>query len=384
MQVLVSPTRADIDRQHAKLQWLDIGVISWKNLLSLPRFRVVSWALLMISSIPIHLLANSAIFEVQYINSHFTKAAATSVFVYGNSTTSTSTSTALFPRGIQSCSSIGSGSYESHMAESRDLGPDVETIWPTNAKWETISRDECSSAYASCGNSRKYRSIILVVDWKCDKSSENTTFSRCVYSPCSVQATASAGNEFGCTSTCTAPFILDRQPIYDYIRNNSVEWPVSLPSAACNRGTNEGDSIFEAQSCLVQRAEDKCKIGISKAILIIVVCCVAVKTGLCYFILIYMSGDKPLVTLGDAVESFLVHPDPVTAAYSGLEFWEAEKLRQPFNAPSFYTVNLWKDKAKRQLRLLTLRTQILIGLSGLAVLVAGIEVVVWAWSARGM
>ena len=55
-QLLSAPTREDIDKAHAKRRWLDIGVPSVRNLSLIPRWRVILWALLFLSSIPFHLL----------------------------------------------------------------------------------------------------------------------------------------------------------------------------------------------------------------------------------------------------------------------------------------------------------------------------------------
>lgn len=67
MQLQAAPTRADIDRAHQARsheenrahqegQWLDIGVPSLRNLRYISAWRRVAWALLAISSIPIHLM----------------------------------------------------------------------------------------------------------------------------------------------------------------------------------------------------------------------------------------------------------------------------------------------------------------------------------------
>jgi hypothetical protein len=56
MQVLCSPTRSDIDAMHAKGLWLDVGLLSLRNLRYLPRGRVALGILLGFSSIPLHLL----------------------------------------------------------------------------------------------------------------------------------------------------------------------------------------------------------------------------------------------------------------------------------------------------------------------------------------
>jgi len=56
MQLLCSPTRADIDRAHSKRQWLDIGILSWRNLKSISSRKATLWIILAISSLPLHLM----------------------------------------------------------------------------------------------------------------------------------------------------------------------------------------------------------------------------------------------------------------------------------------------------------------------------------------
>jgi hypothetical protein len=56
LQLLVAPTRAEIDSAHEKQIWLDIGVPSFRNLRYISRMRVCLWSLLALSSIPLHFL----------------------------------------------------------------------------------------------------------------------------------------------------------------------------------------------------------------------------------------------------------------------------------------------------------------------------------------
>ncbi|KAJ5655357.1 hypothetical protein N7507_007307 [Penicillium longicatenatum] len=62
MQCLVAPTRTDIDRAHKKHSWLDIGVPSVRNLFRISSKRSFLWLCLCLSSLPFHLLYNSAIY----------------------------------------------------------------------------------------------------------------------------------------------------------------------------------------------------------------------------------------------------------------------------------------------------------------------------------
>jgi hypothetical protein len=63
MQCLTAPTREECDAAHARGDWLDIGVPSVRNLSRIRRSRRIAWALLMLSSIPVHFLYNSAVFK---------------------------------------------------------------------------------------------------------------------------------------------------------------------------------------------------------------------------------------------------------------------------------------------------------------------------------
>ena len=56
MQKLSAPTRADVDRAHARSVWLDIGIPSMRNLSKISRGRLVLWIMLGLSSVPLHLL----------------------------------------------------------------------------------------------------------------------------------------------------------------------------------------------------------------------------------------------------------------------------------------------------------------------------------------
>ncbi|KAF3043583.1 hypothetical protein E8E11_003089 [Didymella keratinophila] len=64
MQLLCAPTRADIDQAHHRGHWLEIGLMSFRNLRYFKSKRVILWAVLAVSSAPLHLLYNSSVFHV--------------------------------------------------------------------------------------------------------------------------------------------------------------------------------------------------------------------------------------------------------------------------------------------------------------------------------
>jgi hypothetical protein len=56
MQRVVAPTCEEIDKAHEKGKWLDVGVLSMRNLPNINKRRLGSWSLLVLISIPLHFL----------------------------------------------------------------------------------------------------------------------------------------------------------------------------------------------------------------------------------------------------------------------------------------------------------------------------------------
>jgi hypothetical protein len=61
MQVLSAPTRKEVDRAHAQRKWLDVGLSSFRNLGKIRRWRLWVWILLLVASLPLHLVYVSSI-----------------------------------------------------------------------------------------------------------------------------------------------------------------------------------------------------------------------------------------------------------------------------------------------------------------------------------
>jgi hypothetical protein len=56
MQCLSAPTRQELDLAHQRQSWLDIGVLSPRNIRSVSSSRRIRWLILGLSTIPLHLL----------------------------------------------------------------------------------------------------------------------------------------------------------------------------------------------------------------------------------------------------------------------------------------------------------------------------------------
>lgn len=63
MQVLCSPSRDDIDRAHGEGSYVNVGTLSPWNVRFLKGFRKTGWYVLMLTSIPLHLLLVAPLFD---------------------------------------------------------------------------------------------------------------------------------------------------------------------------------------------------------------------------------------------------------------------------------------------------------------------------------
>ncbi|KAK3349773.1 hypothetical protein B0T25DRAFT_633098 [Lasiosphaeria hispida] len=68
MQLVAAPTREAVDMAHERGQWLDIGILSLRNMLATPKPDIAVWMLLATSSLPVHFLYNSVIFNTLHAN----------------------------------------------------------------------------------------------------------------------------------------------------------------------------------------------------------------------------------------------------------------------------------------------------------------------------
>ncbi|KAK6085055.1 hypothetical protein SCUP515_00873 [Seiridium cupressi] len=86
MQILASPTRDEIDAAHSRQRWLRIGVPNFQNLTHVDWKRAVLCVLLGFSSLPLHLLWNSAVVQTVSSNDFFVGGVTTDFLAGANAT----------------------------------------------------------------------------------------------------------------------------------------------------------------------------------------------------------------------------------------------------------------------------------------------------------
>ncbi|KAJ9137541.1 hypothetical protein NKR23_g9138 [Pleurostoma richardsiae] len=366
-QVINSPTREDIDIFHAQRKWLHIGVPSFRNLFLLSRRRAVVWFLFMLSSVPISVVLNSAVFEVEEAGSTFFLSIAAADFVHGGS---------VFPPGaslVAAGSTGGSGSHVDYGEYSNSNSQIVQNITKTataGSSWEKLPPAECRAEFVECGGLRRHRNVILIINTDGDQSTRgwnrsevwpvgqatdsfddivpsNETNTLWFAAECAVNA----GLLRTCGNTCGNVLGL-KDGVFDSRTDAhpSRSWLYSFFEGVTYDNEIAGQSYsfgdISVRYCLAEKIEEHCKVGLSNQVLLIVIVCVSLKVGLCYAVMILMTRRTPLVTPGDAIASFISVPDSSTVGMSFMDRWEVDMWSR--NDYERLAIRQWKTKNYRQ------------------------------------
>lgn len=266
MQCLASPTRKEVDKAHAQQVWLDIGVPSVRNLSRISRRRALLWFCLAISSLPLHLFYNSAIFSTLESQKYV---------VLGASPESISNI-------LQNWSTPGQNASGSEL-------PSYDLLRFRNASdWERLENEACIETYAQ--ELMSAHGDLLAVSSDINGSQFIPTFR----------------NFDGLQND----WISDAYPTHKgdtkYVVQHAASWVISDDQ-------QDNARLYHVQYCLSEPIEERCRVQFSIIIMVFVLLCNLIKT-LCILLTLRIQECPPLVTLGDALESFLRKADPATEA----------------------------------------------------------------------
>jgi len=301
MQLLCAPTRGEVDAAHAKHKWLGIGISSLKNLFYVDRKKSALWVLLGLSSVPLHLLWNSA-FVNNFSDNAYVYNAVTEGFLQGAPHNTTLSRINGYPDVAQSM-------LDSFRNQSLVL----------------LHVTDCIKAYANEFVS-EYSNLLLVYDMDDD------------YNSLLLQRQDDTRGIWMCGD-------------YDYdfadlIQKNATYWNPfshdhSTPSVLSWTPDGTDYSLDGSiKYCLAEKANTPCRLGVSLPIMAIVLGCNVVKT-VCFIMTLLIGGSMyPLVTNGDAVQSFLLRPDSslqgrCLASKSDVDnkhFWSGQPLPRPWRS----------------------------------------------------
>lgn len=276
MQCLSSPTREEVDKAHRKQVWLDIGVPSVRNLYQISGYRIALWCALALSGVPLHLLYNSAVFSSLATTEYTVYAASPNVFTDERVDWSQPIS-----------GNVG--------------GPSLQSI--RNAtNWQRLENKACIEAYGQTFVSAHGDLVAISADLnRTDPAVSVTDMVSAGGTPYQwiCESTQPTGSQQGCD--------------IGLVISKASSWTLPYNPRA-NDGSGGGlnaPSGLSVGYCYSNPVEERCRLQFSLVIMGIVIGCNLVKT-ICMVLTLWYHRSQPLVTLGDAMASFLDHPDPTT------------------------------------------------------------------------
>ncbi|KAH8589005.1 hypothetical protein B0O99DRAFT_582222, partial [Bisporella sp. PMI_857] len=276
MQCLSAPTRAEIDKAHMKGIWLDIGIPSLKNLKLIGQKRLILWIFLGVSSWPLHLFYNSAVFATLHAHSY-------DIYTVRGD----------FLR-VDALDKIPSEEWDSF----GKFDMDELHRRAMNGSLARMSSAECIEEFAQPFQTRN-DVVLLVLNAPPIESArpitikhqllsmpptENLSGERCPAAVDNLSWLCDNINTDQCNTFC--------KTLLPELKANSTWAPF-------------GESV---DHCLVNRAEQQCTLQFSMPIMIIVIVMNACKMMIVGFVALNLK-TTPVITLGDAIESFLTRPD---------------------------------------------------------------------------
>ncbi|KAL8635766.1 MAG: hypothetical protein Q9228_006781, partial [Teloschistes exilis] len=314
MQCLSAPNRQEVDRAHQRHIALDIGVPSIRNLRHISPKRLSLWILLAISSIPLHLFYNSAVFSTLSAMEYdrFTVSpnlAAGKVFnVSGVPPTWEGTYDVTNSSNVDDFHSDrwthGRFNQSALIERGSHLLHDVKN----QSMWQRLENAECIKQYGQEFVSS--RGDLLAVS-----PALNDSFSIKWFGTEGPDADSASAYGWMCNRYPKGQYGVYFQRCHlSTVLQNAANWTIrsdDIVSDTSYEAHLVGSRSDPVEYCLSKQVEELCRLQFSPALLIIVIICNAIKAS-CMLLMIYQRDSEPLVTLGDAVASFLDEPDCTT------------------------------------------------------------------------
>ena len=315
MQCLSAPSRSEVNKAHLSGSHLDIGVPSLRNLRHISGRRIALWMILCASTVPLHLMWNSAIFAT----------------LQGNDYLVIGTSFDVLHDGNFDCRNELSHVYEADIVTdvACEMYDDARNPAIATTTMYRLEPKECIEQYDKAIQA-EWSNLLVVFNsstsWACFLASScEIMYEQDLYPPGPVPVPSNATTLFVENSLDSSPFSMSSHPSFDRscnesrVRNDNY-WTIHF-SRKCGSTPNLNWSTYpesvaiEIDYCLATKAPQACKLSFSLWIMIVVILCNLVKLAATIFAFNLIKEDH-LVTLGDAVASFLKTFDPTTTGWS--------------------------------------------------------------------
>ncbi|PSN72268.1 hypothetical protein BS50DRAFT_617555 [Corynespora cassiicola Philippines] len=338
MQCLSAPTRSEIDVAHAKGVWLDIGILSFRNLRHINPRRVLLWCLLGITTLPLQLFYNSAVYMSIRVNEYEIFAVST---LFLNSSTEIA---------LSNDTRYSTLLHLHNMAQTGSL--------------DNLTNLECINEYARQIQSNRKSLLLVASDDKFNKSYWDAYFSR--------EAAPYVYDEDVSTSSDSLSSSHLYSDVYEWIcwggwfdyepiqTENGEKYPGCTnlldEARAYAKNWTAPPMLEPIDYCLSDGSEANCKVQWNVPIAIIVIISNLCKAIVVLYFAIFCNADEPLLTIGDGITSFLQDEDSTTSGIRLLPLKDNDnnELYLPRGPqPHSSTIYRWKDVTSRIRRFIT-------------------------------
>ncbi|KAL2005113.1 hypothetical protein VTN00DRAFT_2963 [Thermoascus crustaceus] len=293
-------------QQFFRRKWLDIGVPSVRNLSAVGRYRVTLWFILLITATPFHLLYNSAAFA-SVAKTGFAIILAPSDLDPGETSNLTTS-------GLENCfegivgynwdnfvSFLANGTYERHnRQECIDLSNQKS---PSTIRTMVVLTDSLNTTQG--GNMAIFQSNSDVIPGN-DNYTSLDCFDRIPDSGACLDA-----SRLSYWLSYTQPQSIE--VVESYIRSNlSPDITAHVQTETCLVDRYYWEDITMGD-CLVIPRNGRCQLLYNPPISIAIIVTAVVKVAAMFLAAkLDRNRSEPLLTVGDAIASFLTRPDPMT------------------------------------------------------------------------
>ncbi|KAJ5520793.1 hypothetical protein N7463_001246 [Penicillium fimorum] len=268
----------EIDLVHQSGQWLDIGVPGVRNLFRVSRKRSILWLSLGFLSLPFHLMYNSAVYET------------TAVYAYD-----VFAGPAPLPQmdwtNVRLTNTILLSQIEVKEKTFRDL-----FNLAANGTAGHLQASECVDGFAQTFQ-KAYSKVLLVTDDVKGNDSYAYIYTNPVFNPHEYKVGSVGPYDWLCPGGLGRP---------DFNCNIS-----SIPDIKSHiTGNTWTISGYKIDYCLVEELPQRCKLQYSFTTTMIVIIFNIGKAGILFYIWFHTPDtDTPILTIGDAIATFLRRPD---------------------------------------------------------------------------
>ncbi|PUU76453.1 hypothetical protein B9Z19DRAFT_1149369 [Tuber borchii] len=303
---------------------MDIGVPSIRNLFRIKAERALLWIAIGITSIPLHLLYNSAVYTTLAANDFFVAVVGSDHFEpRAHSNTPKAYLFRSETRNATTGKEYGDPGYQT---DSRDMQLFISMLEGYNGStpgYEDLTAPQCIRLY-STDILQDRRNLFLITNHTSNATYDNTFLDTWWY--------IHAGGALTATWTCLylqGSLRCNTNKLASRVASG-IPWLVQI-------GTGE---MVKIKGCKSEKVAGKCKVQFSLGIMIAVICCNLVK-ACCMVMAVLRSREPTLVTLGDAIDSYLRIPDPTTM---GICFADRRFIKREWRHGSRAGPRQWKRK----------------------------------------